>query len=646
MAISTQAIQESVQDFPSPGEIPGAGNILTLLFAQNNDTIEPWHGNTKLRDEQLAKFWKTEPFLASAVTSIATTRAALSWELTGPPKTVAKVQKILNGAEFGQGWQTLMMKVNVDLLTSDNGGFIEVIRKPASQGRNPESMPILGLAHLPAMRCLRTGNPEYPVIYYPDDGGEIVLPWWRVITLAENPVPESRVGRQFCFLSRVLKFAEITRDILTHQGEKIGGRFNKAIHVIGGLAQGEMENVQRKAQIVNDNAGLYKYVAPLILTTLDPNAKVSKETIELASLPDGFDMDQMLTWYITLMALASGSDYQEFAPLSTGNLGTASQTETLHRKSQRKGTQLFIKLIENALTQSKTIPDTLEFRFRQQDAQAEKEQAEIEKLRAETRKVQIEDGEITAAVARQIAADAGGLRQEYLLMMGNTDETPTVTVGDDETVGDALLNPENVPVSDQPASVPLDVAQRAAFTVLKTIDHHPLNVISPIPNTQLRTFVIALRNRLVKPTQVHTKNDWLADVLVGAALEAGIHPHALKMRLPDDLELYVFSQGVANKSGWLYQAKPRQKAKINPAINTLVAEFEKTWPNSQQKYQLLRDTLIKAYQLAGGEITPAKAELLGTTIQQKYHLLRYTQNVTTFTYLIYQMYYDALAQRI
>lgn len=559
------ALARTVQDIPKPEEYR-QNMVLYFNTTPNQDIFEPWDGNTVRRDQQLAKFWKSEPFLASAVTSIATTRAALSWELSGPPKTVAKTQKLLNNADFGQGWQHLAMKVAIDLSTSDSGAFIEVIRKPPPRGRRPESMPVIGLNHLPAIQCIRTGNPIEPVIYIDRKNKEHTLKWYQVVTLAENPIPEDRFGRQFCFVSRVLKFAQIIKDIEQHHYEKVGGRFNKAIHVVSGVSQAEMETIRENSQLNADNSGLLAYGEPIILTTLDPNAKVSKETLELASLPDGFDLDQMMNWYITLFAMASGSDYQEFAPLSSGNLGTASQSDTLHRKAQRKGTQLFIKIIETALTQAKVIPPTVAFRFRQQDAQAEKEQVEIQSDRINNRKIQIDSGEITPAIAQQMAVDVGDLKQEYLVAMGQVDQTPNITLGDDETLAEELLD--------------LDSKHFIGNWFRTLVENHPLQAISPISDAKLHTFVQNVRNSRFG-TSVGTSEAWLSPVLVKAAQNAGIDPVALRKRLPNEYEIYITEKGLIDSKEQLLKprlVKARKEIVVdyaNPLLDNFTIQFNK-----------------------------------------------------------------------
>lgn len=630
MTDSTAVINDSVRVLPPKHTV---SSPLVLYFAQSHDIIEPWQGNTLLRDEQLAAFWKSEPFLESAVTSLAMTRAALSWELSGPPKTIAKVQQLLNSANFGQGWQHLMMQVNIDLLTSDAGAFIEVIREKPPRGKKAESMPVIGLAHLPAIQCLRTGDPMQPVIYIDRNNTKHYLKWYQVITLAENPIPESETGRQLCFISRVLGFAQMIKDIEQHHGEKLSGRFSKAIHVISGVAQGEIEQIQQIGEIDANNRGLYRYGQPLILTTLDPNARVTKETIELASMPDGFDLDKMLSWYITLLALASGSDYQEFAPLSNGNLGTASQSDTLHRKAQRKGTQLFIKLIETALHQFKVIPSSVTFRFKQQDAQAELEQADIEKVRAETRKLQIESGEITPEIARQIAVDKSDLKQEYLMMLGEVDTTPNVSVSDDEVVSQELIDNET---AHGKALHPL-VATRTALWWLKQIINHPLQTVTPIPDVQLWQFAAALKDTLHTGVSATTVG-WMTPDLVQAAQLAGISPIALRHRLPDEQTVYLTPNSSFTGKRLIADVPVIKAAPYNP-LQTLVTTFTRAYPTSTDKNALVRDTTLQAYRLArGNAITDTDFEKVKAQVQHQITLLNVTNRVELLTLGLYNTY--------
>jgi len=197
----------------------------------------------------------------------------------------------------------------------------------------------------------------------------------------------------------------------------------RAIHIVSGPAKQQLEDVMRRADENADNQHLTRFIMPVILASLDPEKPVSHVEIPLASLPDNFDFDEELKWYIAQLALGFGRDYQDFAPLPGGNLGTSQQSEILHLKSRGRGPALFMKMLEHAFNFHGVMPRSITFSFAEQDLEAEGDRAKIVRLHAETRKTQIESGEITPEVARQIAVDLGDLDERYLAMMQETDVT-------------------------------------------------------------------------------------------------------------------------------------------------------------------------------------------------------------------------------
>jgi hypothetical protein len=592
MTVDDKNLQNSVQVIPdvqlgaSDSIESGAfgTNSLVLQFAQNNKNFIPFGTAIRARDQQLKNFWKGEVFLASAITSISMTRASLAWELTGPPQSVNQVQQIFKKSDFGRGWQSLIAKVSLDLLQADNGAFIEIVRTKPRNGRKPESAPIVALNHLPSSMCVQSGNPETPVIYQDTNGELHELKWYQVIPLVEIPIPnEDNKNVQFCFVSRVLEMAETIRAVTNYQKEKVTGRFGAAIHVISGVKQHDIEVIERQAQQKATNQGLLNYMSPIILSTIDPSSQVTKQTIELAAFPDGFNYNELLTWYITLLALASGSDYMDFAPLPGKGLGTAAQSDSLAQKSRVKGILLFMKIIENALDMSKVLPPNVSFRYSNADATAESQQAEIKKTRAETRKFQIESGEITPEVAAQMAVDVGDLSQEYLLMMGQVQDQ-VITVADDERVSEHVLHPDDSTLIGQSSPKPRlnpqeDVkpmtSQKAASWIRRVIEEHPIQSASPIPASQLQTFQEHLRNWLTKETTFGTDEVWLDYILIKAAKHSGINPVALRHRMPDSYKIYVQSNRVTDSRGNLIYQTIERKETPKRVIADIVSKVTK-----------------------------------------------------------------------
>jgi hypothetical protein len=295
------------------------------------------------RDKRLREFWPSEPLLAGAVPELALTNASYSWEIRHSSNAVeAAVTDILKAAlgrnEFG--WIAYMQNIMEDLYTQDNGCFTELIRDPGQDAGSrfkAENAPVLGIAHLDAGACQRTGNPDFPVIYTDRDGKTHKLAWYEVIPMSNFPSAMERMnGVGYCSVTRVLRAAQIMRSIFLFKDEKISGRRFKSIHFVSGVSRTELDDAKKRGREDADNEGSLRYIDPVILASLDPEKPVSTATIDLASLPEGFDYDQEMRWYVTILALAMNTDYQTIAPLASGNLGSSSQSQILHRKSSGK----------------------------------------------------------------------------------------------------------------------------------------------------------------------------------------------------------------------------------------------------------------------------------------------------------------------
>ena len=390
-----------------------AGSPFVFWMASIADTVMPWGQDVVRRDKQLRDFWPQEPFLAGAIYTVCISNAAFKWRVVGPKATAGAVQTMLHHAQLGEGWQSFITRLSLDLLTSDNGTFIEVIRA----GDSP-SAPVMGIQVLDSAQCVRTGVPDTPVIYTDRQGRMHKMRWYQVIALSEFPSTiESMYGVQYSAVTRVLRAAQVLRDYSLYKGEKIGGRFTEAIHVIGGVAQKHIDDIINRQKEQADNEGLVRYMMPVIVGSLDPQAEPRVVTLNLKSLPEGFDLDKELKWYIASLGLGLGRDYQDFAPLSSGNLGTAEQSTVLHMKARGKGPGHFMGTLEQAFNFYGVMPRTVTFEFEEQDIQEDKAEAEVSKSRWEAWKVGIDSGTLSPRVVASMAFEAGELNEEQFALV-------------------------------------------------------------------------------------------------------------------------------------------------------------------------------------------------------------------------------------
>jgi hypothetical protein len=420
----TKLARRSARAFPP---VEGMGGFeYVIRMAASADGVASWGSDWKMRDQQLRAFVADEPWVAATVSSLAARNSAYSWSLEGPPRTVARLQDMLQEADYGRGWVHMLNKLSSDLYCQDNGAFLEIIR----EGQSATS-PVIGLAHLDAGRVTRTGNPDVPYIYQDREGGMHRLAWYQCVDLTDFPSPvETHNGAQLCAVSRVLRVAQILRDVNIRKQEKLSGRFAGVLQIVSGIKREAMDNAFAQAQQEADNRGRMRYQPPVILGTVDPTAKVSKETIEIASLPENWSEEEAMKWYIAVLALAFGCEYQDLAPLPGGGLGSSQQSTILHLKARGKGPEHFQKMLEHRLNWY-ILPSNVTFKFEERDYEAEQIEALVRKTRAEMYQMYSTVG-MPSQVIYQIMQDNGDLKPEYLDILAEGDATPDTQAHDDE----------------------------------------------------------------------------------------------------------------------------------------------------------------------------------------------------------------------
>lgn len=447
--VDTDVIKRSVIDpFPEPPTNAPTSvfdNSIFWLLGQYIDDMPQWGAQYKARDAKLRAFITEENMFASALSTVASRNASFTWRLNGGKNTLSRYQDVLETANFGKGFQDLIIKTSLDLYTQDAGAFWELVRDVD----DPDAS-VIGINSLDAARCYHTGSPTVPVIYQDRNGKYHKLNWWQVITFAEMPVNiEGLNGLQYCALTRLLRAVQIRKNIMIRDWERTGGRDPNSIIMVKGVTSTQMQDAINMAKLAADAAGRTRYMNPIVVGSLDPKADVGHDKIELASAPEDYDAEIFWKEYIGMIAMAFLTDYQEFSPLPGGNLGTSTQSQILHLKNHGKGPGLFRQMITHAIN-FRVLPKNCEFTYADPDFEAEKTEAEVKKLRAQTRQIRILSGEITTDVARQIANDEGDLLGKYMSMMAATDMTSNLMVDQDSPAATQLNDDGIIPHSVQP----------------------------------------------------------------------------------------------------------------------------------------------------------------------------------------------------
>lgn len=410
-------------------DTPGAGYSQFIFpIAATADNFPAWSYYPTIRDARLRIFYKTEPKLKGAVYSMTAFGKSLDLQIDGLPRAKKYSQLVVQDCENGMGQRSLVGKSLLDFYTQDNGMFWELV------GAGRADRPLRGqllppyVMHLDSARCWRTFDEEFPVVYQnPINGTFHKLHYTRVIYSANMEQPDELArGIGFCPVSRVLEEAQYARDLLTFRREKVSGSFNRAIgYGVGINAQVFKDSLQAANGASTDEGfTVYKGI-PFILRA---QGAMELKLLDLAGVPDGFNLETETALYMYIVALAFGVDAREFWP-ATASGATKADASIQDQKTQGKGKGDVIETLENMWRQ--VFPDTVEAQYDYTDDEQDLQKANIWKIHSETFLAGKTSGTLDAEEARAHLVKEGVY--DAALLKATTPEQANAEPVDDST---------------------------------------------------------------------------------------------------------------------------------------------------------------------------------------------------------------------
>jgi len=434
-----------------------------------DETLPDWW--SRGRDVFLRNYSRESGLLSSTVYGESTRVKNLSWIIESQDKkdnSIDHFQRVLEHAQFGEGMPAFLQKCATQLLTQDNGIFIEIIpenpQREYHQGTDPvyDILPngvqviskpgkpagvlelplqgrVGGVACFDSRQCWRTYDPEYPVIYVNKWTGQWrILHWTRVVARASHAQPdETARGIGLCAISRTFVYARLIQYMDIYYKEKVAGQ-GADFGTIAGMSLKQLEHALNEGKIAQDAKGTLIYKGVQFIVGASPEIMPDVKLHSIKGLPDGFDHEKEMRMAATALSVGFG--------VSTNGLGlnfnvgrSRAEAEAQERETQGKGREDIENMLSNVINQ-RVLPDNAEFRFDEKDDRADKERAEQQQIRANTRSVLITSGQISTEEARVMAADAGDIPPEFI---------EKSLVGDDETITDeAPMDNDTAPESE------------------------------------------------------------------------------------------------------------------------------------------------------------------------------------------------------
>jgi hypothetical protein len=298
--------------------------------------------------------------------------AATPWEISGK-RGVSHFQDVLREAQFGAGWTDFISAGLWDYFTQDIGFFMEVIG-PGNPMRAMTGAAV-GVRVLDPLRCVPTGDPEYPVRYYSQHDSEIhLMHYTRVRQMVSMPSSDSsHPGTGHSALSRAIAIVQRQISMNRFIEARLDDKPSPGIIAMN-IPKQQWEQLlaeYRKQQSADETP---EWGRNLFVTSNNPDKDVNIEQVTFSQSPEGWSFPEYMNVDVNAWAGAMGMDAQEIWPLSSGSMGSGMQSEVLHQKSEAKGYGLVLTLIERNF--NTILPDNLEFKFKRHDPHASLQEAQ------------------------------------------------------------------------------------------------------------------------------------------------------------------------------------------------------------------------------------------------------------------------------
>jgi hypothetical protein len=415
----------------------GGSTIQFILpYYSSNQVLPPelpdyngLYGYNQAKERLLLSTPRAEGQWANAIGIAIAKMASLNWAVeSNTPLRIKRAQEFLLNAGAGLGifgWVPFL-SAHLGAFLAIGRSFIEIERATPANGSK-----VINIHHLNPLKCRLTGDSQYPVNYMSGSGVR-KLGWHQVIVIVDGLDPTEgemniTIGAAERSYKSIAKLAALENYIY----EKISGRRPQSLYFLGGAIQRHIDDAIEGSALDADRQGLRSFRGAAV-QAVPGDVPLSLVEIALAELPDGFDAVQERERGDLSYSNSIGLDPQDLNPSLVGRQGlggTGNQSVVLARKQRGRGLSAWMSQFSHAINELALTPATL-FTFSDPSPEERQTEADISKTRAETRKIQIEDGEITADQARNLAVDEGDLPREFI----EVDETGGNVLADDDKI--------------------------------------------------------------------------------------------------------------------------------------------------------------------------------------------------------------------
>lgn len=332
----------NLSTLPGNAVVPGLGpgSLLNrLALADDTDGLPRWWSPE--RDRKLSTFWQQDDHISGAISNFVSKMTGIDFSIVPKDTTVPQLverakrteEALMMNSGFGLGFKQELSKWLIDYTTQDNGAFFLILGDGPVTG--PIIGPPLGVLHLDAQRCTRTGQFEFPIIYTDATGRPHKIHDARVMYSSSMPSPRAdmfNVGT--CALSRMAKQAKHFMNIVQYENERIGTEPPNQLLVGGGIRTEDIIKAMIMSEKLAKEEGLQKFRRTIAIGSLE-NLRLEK--ININDVPSGWDKLDENAIGMAIVAMALMWDVREIFPVSAGGGATRASALIEHIKGRLRG---------------------------------------------------------------------------------------------------------------------------------------------------------------------------------------------------------------------------------------------------------------------------------------------------------------------
>lgn len=402
-----RAIAEGDSQEGVAATFPAASYIIAT-----GDLVPPWW--SRLRDRELHRLVKQNNHL-SGIAYAATTKLKnipISFVARNPAISahVTYAEQFTEMArlasEFGAGLRKALEKFLYDYFIFDNGAFFEVLGDGPGDG--PIIGPSHGVRHLDSLRCTRTGDPIYPVIYETAKTNKrYKLYFTRVIMLSQQTSGISTMnGVGFSAASRSFEVGQVLSDQLEYKLEKMGSRPSSKIIVAPGIDTNSVIKAFMMAEELMDSLGLRRYAKTVVI---GGDADIDVRAVDLNNF-EPFDEETGTLMAMYALSYIWGLDVRDLWPIQ----GAKSSDQVANMKARGRLPADFTADLRDQFD-LKLCPPFLKTKFDFQDDEEDQLVANNRDIRSRMIHRLAEAGTIDSEGQRRIMLEAGDISREEFI---------------------------------------------------------------------------------------------------------------------------------------------------------------------------------------------------------------------------------------